>query len=119
MFTITELVSTRECMISVNSQHPLEPGRLLRILVVAAAHIICSFRDQFFSNVLMSEGAVHQVIRDLGFFLADVYNLGLAVWGLRELGRREKAHPLHLISDQVFFRHLCFFVVIVVTYFVL
>ena len=101
---------------SVNSQRHLDTSRLLRIFVVAAAHIICSFRDQFFSNVVLSEGAVHQVIRDLGFFLADVYNVGLALWALREVGKREKMAGLHLISDRVFFRHLCFLVVILVTY---
>ena len=54
---------------------------------MALLHILASGWDQFVSNILLGQGALHQVLRDLGLMIPDLLHLVLPWYELRRLAR--------------------------------
>ena len=57
------------------------PERLVIIITIAISHVVASGWDQFVSNVLLQEGFLHQIMRDLGFMVPDLLNIYLPIQG--------------------------------------
>lgn len=67
--------------------------KILCIVGVALLHIIAGSVDQFVQNVFLGEGYLHQIVRDVGFMIPDIFNLLVPL----ALMRREALvnRPLH------------------------
>ena len=69
---------------------------------IAILHILASGWDQFVENVLKQEGQLHQVLRDLGFMLPDLLHVWLPWLELKEVARRRRVPPSHLVKNVDF-----------------
>lgn len=107
-FTATEIFSTACVILLANKLRPLSIFPLLVILDVAVAHILVSGFDQLVSNVVRGEGNLHQVLRDVGFFLPDLMHIGVALFEMRRLGRLHHISFTHLIPNKLFISSLLF-----------
>ena len=57
--------------------------------------------DQFVSNVLLYEGFLHQILRDVGFMLPDLLNIYLPLQELQVYAKRKKVPASYLISNKM------------------
>lgn len=101
IFTLTELVCTLMVLHLSDKGIQASPTKLVLIMTLAASHIVVSGWDQFVSNVLLQEGFIHQVLRDLGFMLPDLLHIILPIKELQEVGRMKHIHPAYLIPNSV------------------
>lgn len=101
-FTITEMTSTVCVIILTNKKTQLSVPPLLAILDVAVAHILVSGFDQLVGNVVRGEGSLHQVLRDVGFFIPDIMHVTVALIEMRHLGRLNHIPATHMISNRLF-----------------
>jgi len=101
LFTITELASTLMVLYLANSNIKAGPVQLLFIITIAASHIFVSCWDQFINNVLLREGYLHQVLRDIGFMLPDIIHILLPVQELMLYGRKRGINAAYLISNKM------------------
>lgn len=65
-------------------------------------HIVASGWDQFVENVLRQEGMLHQILRDLGFMIPDLLHMWIPWLELRDMARRRRVPPSHLIKTEDF-----------------
>ncbi|XP_017772301.1 PREDICTED: uncharacterized protein LOC108559509 [Nicrophorus vespilloides] len=84
-FTISEIVSTAIVIHLSNRHHELTRYKMLIIIIISAVHLISGSIDQFIDNIIMMRGSKHQVVRDLGFVLADVMHIAVPIFELRDL----------------------------------
>jgi len=102
LFTITELASTLMVLYLANSNIKATPAKLLVIVTIAASHVFVSCWDQFISNVLLREGFLHQVMRDIGFMLPDIIHIVLPVQELIAIARKRGINnPAYLITNRM------------------
>lgn len=101
LFTITELASTLMVLHLANNNMKAQPVKLLFIMTIAASHVFVSCWDQFINNVLMREGYLHQVMRDIGFMLPDIIHILLPIQELMLYGRKRGINPAYLISNKM------------------
>ena len=67
----------------------------------ALGHVMAACWDQFVTNVLLYEGFLHQILRDVGFMIPDLLNIFLPVQELQAYGRRRKTPASYLISNKM------------------
>ncbi|XP_023324824.1 uncharacterized protein LOC111698662 isoform X2 [Eurytemora carolleeae] len=101
VFTITEVVCTLMVLHLADRGVQATPQRLVFIITIAASHVVVSGWDQFVSNVLLQEGELHQVLRDLGFMLPDVLHILFSVKELKIVGQQKRVPASYLISNQL------------------
>lgn len=67
--------------------------KVLCIIGISLLHIIAGSVDQFIQNVFLGEGYLHQIVRDVGFMIPDIFHLVVPLIVLR----RESliSRPLH------------------------
>lgn len=80
---ITEIVSTALVLHLANKENPVKTRKVLVIVGVSVSHIIASSLDQFVKNVLLGEGYMHQIVRDVGFMIPDIFHLVLPLMTLK------------------------------------
>lgn len=67
-----------------NVDSTVTPKKILCIVGVSLFHIVTGSFDQFVTNVIRGEGYAHQVVRDIGFMIPDIFQLCFPIWLLRE-----------------------------------
>lgn len=67
--------------------------KILCIVGVALLHIIAGSVDQFIQNVFLGEGYLHQIVRDVGFMIPDIFHLLIPLYVLRREALINR--PLH------------------------
>ncbi|GAB6032175.1 hypothetical protein CHUAL_010824 [Chamberlinius hualienensis] len=107
-FTLTELASTIAVLWLADKRRTGTVLPLLVIVDVATAHILISGFDQLVSNVLLGDGKLHQVLRDVGMFLPDLLHVAVALIELRNVGRLRRIPALYLVSNRQFLASLAF-----------
>lgn len=115
IFTVTELVSTFIIAHLCNTKSTVKPIMLLVILNIATLHILASSFDQFITNVLQGEGEWHQLGRDLGFMVFDLFNL---VIPLIEMRNYAKNHGIQINQCVSFDELVCSVIFIALLLFV-
>merc|ERR1719154_560856 len=95
------MISTQVTLQLANSDHPLSPGKLMIIVAIASGHVMAAGWDQFVTNVLLYEGFLHQILRDVGFMLPDLLNIYLPIQELKEFARRRGSPPSYLITNNL------------------
>lgn len=105
-FTVTEAISSLMILHLADRGVQASPERLLVIISIAAGHVAASGWDQFVTNVLLGDGGLHQILRDLGFMLPDLVNIVLPILELRCLAASRKLHPAYLVSNQMALKFL-------------
>ena len=80
---------------------PVSPLKLLVIVSIAAGHVMAAGWDQFVTNVLLYEGFLHQILRDLGFMGPDLLNIWLPIQELQIYAKRRKAPASYLITNKL------------------
>jgi len=101
LFTSTELVSTLVVLHLADSGIQAQPVKLLVIIGIAGGHVLAAGWDQFVGNVLLQEGGLHQVLRDLGFMLPDLLHLYLPVRELQVYASKRRIYAAYLISNKM------------------
>jgi len=101
IFTITELLCSLMVLQLCDKGIQASPGKLMFVVTVAASHVAVSGWDQFVSNVLLQEGFMHQVLRDIGFMVPDVLHIVLPIQELRRVGREKRVNPAYLIPNGI------------------
>ena len=101
LFTGTELVSTAVILSLADTDTPVSPLTLLAIMSIAAGHVMAAGWDQFVTNVLLYEGFLHQILRDLGFMGPDLLNIWLPIQELQIYAKRRKAPASYLITNKM------------------
>ena len=101
LFTSTEMVSTVVILQLANTDHELSPGQLMTIVAIASGHVMAAGWDQFVTNVLLYEGFLHQILRDIGFMIPDILNIYLPIQELKVYAKKRKAPASYLISNQL------------------
>lgn len=74
-FTITEVISTSYVLHLSNKDNVVNSRKVLVIVGISVLHIVASSLDQFIKNVLLGEGYMHQIVRDVGFMIPDIFHL--------------------------------------------
>jgi hypothetical protein len=67
--------------------------KVLCIVGVALLHIVAGSIDQFIQNVFLGEGYMHQIVRDFGFMIPDVFHVAIPLVVLRREALINR--PLH------------------------
>ena len=88
-YTSTELTMTAMVLHLADTNSSSQPWKLLVIVGVALGHVLAAAWDQFWVNVVLGEGGLHQVLRDVGFMVPDLFHLLLAARELQSWG-----HPV-------------------------
>jgi len=101
LFTVTEVCSTVMVLQLADKGVQATPERLVFIIAIAASHVVASGWDQFVSNVLLQEGFMHQILRDLGFMVPDLLNIYLPVQELKEVAGHRRINPAYLVSNHL------------------
>lgn len=101
LFTSTELVSTLMVLHLADTGTQAQPAKLLVIIGIAGGHVLAAGWDQFVGNVLLQEGGLHQILRDLGFMLPDLLHIYLPVKELQVYGAKRRIFPAYLISNKM------------------
>lgn len=60
------------------------PKKVLCIVGISLFHITAGSFDQFVTNVIKGEGYAHQVIRDIGFMVPDIFQMFFPIRLLHE-----------------------------------
>jgi len=102
LFTVTEMLSTVLVLHLADAHIHTDPKLLMAIVGIAGGHVSLACWDQFVGNVLLSEGFLHQVLRDLGMMLPDLLHMAMPVLQLREYAAaRGQKNMWLLISDKL------------------
>jgi len=101
LFTSTEVISTIMVLHLADTATQAHPAKILVIIAVAAGHVMAAGWDQFVGNVLLQEGGLHQVLRDLGFMVPDLLHIYLPVRELQEYAARRRIVAAYLISNKM------------------
>jgi len=101
LFTTTEVASTLMVLHLADRGIQTQPSKLLVIIAIAGGHVFAAGWDQFVGNVLLQEGGMHQVLRDLGFMLPDLLHIYLPVRELQEYASRRRIVAAYLISNKM------------------
>lgn len=67
-----------------NKTNSVNSRKVLVIVGVSVLHIVASSLDQFIKNVLLGEGYMHQIVRDVGFMIPDIFNLVIPLVTLKK-----------------------------------
>jgi hypothetical protein len=86
-FTLTELLTTVSVFQFLDRRKPISPIPMLIVANIALFHILTSSRDQFIRNVILGEGRLNQVPRDLLLMTSDLLYLSVSLYELRLYGR--------------------------------
>ena len=103
LFTVTEIMSTITVLHLASIEEQIVPWKLLIITAIAGGHVMASSWDQFVSNVLLREGGLHQILRDLGFMIPDLLHIYLPFKELQKYASKRRINPLYLISNKMVF----------------
>jgi hypothetical protein len=90
---LTEIFSTTFVLHLANKENCVTSRKILCIVGVALLHIIAGSVDQFVQNVFLGEGYLHQIVRDVGFMIPDLFNLIVPLVVLRSEALISR--PLH------------------------
>jgi len=101
MFSITEGCSTLVVLWLCDIGVQATPHLLVVIITIASSHVFVSGWDQFVNNVLLQEGFIHQVLRDIGFMIPDIVHILLPIQELKHIGKQRRIHPAYLISNRL------------------
>jgi len=101
LFTSTELVSTVMVLHLADTGIQAQPSKLLVIIAIASGHVLAAGWDQFVGNVLLQEGGLHQVLRDVGFMVPDLLHIYLPVRELQDYAAKRRIVPAYLISNKM------------------
>jgi len=101
LFTCTELISTILVLYLSDSRIQLDHWKLLIIIGIAGGHVVAAGWDQFVNNVLLQEGGLHQVLRDLGFMVPDLMHIYLPIMELRQYAAKRRINAAYLISNKM------------------
>ena len=101
LFTGTEMVSSVVILHLADIETQVSPLKLLAIVSIAAGHVMAAGWDQFVTNVLLYEGFLHQILRDLGFMGPDLLNIWLPIQELHIYAKRRKAPASYLITNKL------------------
>ena len=97
LFTGTEMVSS---VVILQLADTVSPAKLLAIVSIAGGQVMAGW-DQFVTNVLLYEGFLHQILRDLGFMGPDLLNIWLPIQELQIYAKRRKAPASYLITNKL------------------
>jgi len=101
MFSVSEGCSTLVVLWLCDKGVQATPQLLVTIITIATSHVCVSGWDQFVSNVLLQEGFIHQVMRDVGFMVPDLIHIFLPIQELKYIGKQRRIHPAYLISNKL------------------
>ena len=101
LFTSTEVVSTWVILSLANTDTQVTPVSILVIIAIAAGHVLAASWDQFVTNVLLYEGFLHQILRDVGFMVPDLLNIYLPIQELKLYAKKKKAPASYLITNKM------------------
>jgi len=101
LFTGTELASTLMVLHLADFGTQAQPFKLLVIIGIASGHVLAASWDQFWGNVFLQEGGLHQVLRDVGFMVPDILHVYLPVRELQEYAGRRRVVAVYLISNKM------------------
>ena len=87
-FTITELVSTICVLTMCDKTVDISVKKCYIILSIALAHILISCVDQFILNIVLGEGKLHQVLRDLFLMLPDLLHVIMPLYEMKKVASR-------------------------------
>lgn len=90
---LTELFSTAFVIHLADKENCVTSRKVLCIVGTALLHIIAGSVDQFIQNVFLGEGYLHQIVRDVGFMIPDVFHLLVPLFILRRESLLNR--PLH------------------------
>ncbi|XP_075232027.1 uncharacterized protein LOC142330559 isoform X2 [Lycorma delicatula] len=82
-FSCTELLSTGFVLYLANKDVSFSSFKALCIVIIATIHVIAGGMDQFVMNVVMGEGNLHQIIRDINLMIPDFLHIILPLLQLR------------------------------------
>lgn len=80
---LTELFSTTFVLHLADKENCVTSRKVLCIVGTALLHIIAGSVDQFIQNVFLGEGYLHQIVRDVGFMIPDLFHLVIPLIVLR------------------------------------
>jgi len=98
-FTISEMITTFLVYTHLDRTKPLSPTPLLIIANIALFHISLASWDQFVYNVVLREGRLHQVLRDLLFMSSDLVYLSVALVELWKYSVLNGVSLKHILSS--------------------
>ena len=101
LFTGTELLSTAVTLQLADADTAATPARLLVIVAIAAGHVAAAGWDQFVTNVLLYEGFLHQILRDVGFMVPDLLNIYLPIQELKVHAKRRRVPASYLVTNNM------------------
>ena len=101
LFTSTEMVSTIMVLHLADNGTQAQPYKLLVIMGIAGGHVLAAGWDQFVGNVLLQEGGLHQIMRDLGFMVPDLLHIYLPVKELQAYAAKRRIFAAYLISNKM------------------
>ena len=74
---------------------------VLVIVAIAAGHVAAAGWDQFVTNVLLYEGFLHQILRDVGFMVPDLLNIYLPIQELKVHAKRRRVPASYLVTNNM------------------
>lgn len=101
LFTVTELISTLAVLNMADKELQASPSRLLVVVAIAGGHVLAAAWDQFLGNVMLGEGGLHQVLRDLGFMVPDLLLVVLPLQQLGEYAALRRVPSAYLVSNKL------------------
>ena len=101
LFTSTEVVSSIVILQLADRDVNASPDKLLVIIAIAAGHVMAAGWDQFVTNVLLYEGFLHQILRDVGFMIPDLLNIYLPIKELQQFALRRNIPAAYLVSNKM------------------
>ena len=101
LFTSTELLSSLVILQLADKDRNASPDKLLVIIAIAGGHVMASGWDQFVSNVLLYEGFLHQILRDVGFMIPDLLNIYLPIKELQQYALRRNIPAAYLVTNKM------------------
>ncbi|XP_033762273.1 uncharacterized protein LOC117343846 [Pecten maximus] len=79
-FTVTEFVSTCLILQLCSRTHQIHKLKILTIISISSVHLLIGGVDQFFVQMFLGEGRMHQKLRNFGFMLPDFLHIFLPLY---------------------------------------
>lgn len=77
LFSVSELFSSSVIVFLCDNKTTVTILHIAVILTIASTHFVASCIDQFYVNVILKEGAIHQISRDVGFIISDISSISV------------------------------------------
>ncbi|CAG9800864.1 unnamed protein product [Chironomus riparius] len=114
-FTLTELFSTAFVLHLCDKENTVTSRKTLCIIGIALLHITAASADQFIQNVFFGEGYLHQIVRDIGFMIPDLFHLVIPIVVLRREALINR--PLH--RDKTIRKDICLMILAIIILFII